>query len=59
VIDLAQLHVIGICGFSRAGKTVLLVGLVCILAWRGLRTLVTKRDAHGLDVDRGRDRCTG
>jgi len=48
VIDLAQLPVIGICGFSGAGKTSLVVDLVRLLARRGLRTLVIKHDAHGV-----------
>ena len=56
MIDLAQLPVLGICGFSGAGKTTLLLDLVRLLARRGLRTLVIKHDAHGLDVDRrGKD----
>lgn len=56
MIDLARLPVIGICGFSGAGKTTLLLGLVRLLVRRGLRTLVIKHDAHGLDVDRrGKD----
>ncbi len=53
---LSHLPVFGICGFSGAGKTTLLLGLVSKLRARGLRTLVIKHDAHGLDVDRrGKD----
>ena len=56
MIDLAQLPVIGICGFSGAGRTTLVLDLVRLLARRGLRTLVIKHDAHGLNIDRrGKD----
>lgn len=54
--DLTHVPVFGVCGFSGAGKTTLLLALVKQLCARGLRTLVLKHDAHGLDVDRrGKD----
>ena len=54
--DLAHTPVFGICGFSGAGKTTLIIELVCRLRARGLATLVIKHDAHGLTIDRpGKD----
>ena len=56
VTDLSHLPVFGICGFSGAGKTTLVLDLVKRLRERGLATLVIKHDAHRLDVDRpGKD----
>jgi molybdopterin-guanine dinucleotide biosynthesis protein A len=53
---LARLPVFGICGWSGAGKTTLILELLRRLRARGLATLVLKHDAHGLDVDRaGKD----
>jgi molybdopterin-guanine dinucleotide biosynthesis protein MobB len=48
--------VFGICGYSGAGKTTLIVEIVRRLRSRGLATLVIKHDAHGLTLDRrGKD----
>ena len=48
--------VFGICGYSGAGKTTLIVEIVHRLRSRGLATLVIKHDAHGLTMDRrGKD----
>lgn len=48
--------VFGICGYSGAGKTTLIVEIVRRLRSRGLATLVIKHDAHGLTIDRrGKD----
>ena len=51
VTDLSQLPVFGICGFSGAGKTTLVLDLVKRLRERGLATLVIKHDAHHLEID--------
>jgi molybdopterin-guanine dinucleotide biosynthesis protein A len=54
--SLGPVPVFGICGFSGAGKTTLIVDLIARLRARGLATLVIKHDAHGLDLDRpGKD----
>ena len=46
----------GICGYSGAGKTTLIVEIVRRLRSRGLATLVIKHDTHGLTIDRrGKD----
>lgn len=48
--------VIGICGYSGAGKTTLVETLVPRLAREGLSVAVVKHDAHGLTPDtRGKD----
>lgn len=48
--------VFAICGYSGAGKTILILDLVARLGSRGLATLVIKHDAHGLTLDRpGKD----
>jgi len=48
--------VFGICGYSGAGKTTLIVEIVRRLRSRGLATLVIKHDSHGLTIDRpGKD----
>jgi molybdopterin-guanine dinucleotide biosynthesis protein MobB len=53
---LSDVPVFGICGFSGAGKTTLVLELVKRLRAHGLATLVIKHDAHGLQVDRrGKD----
>jgi molybdopterin-guanine dinucleotide biosynthesis protein MobB len=54
--QLAHTPVFGICGYSGAGKTTLIVEIVRRLRARGLATLVIKHDAHGLTIDRrGKD----
>jgi len=56
MIALEHTPVFGICGYSGAGKTTLIVELVRRLCARGLSTLVIKHDAHGLTVDQpGKD----
>jgi molybdopterin-guanine dinucleotide biosynthesis protein MobB len=48
--------VFGICGYSGAGKTTLIVEIVRRLRARCLATLVIKHDSHGLTIDRrGKD----
>lgn len=48
--------VFGICGYSGAGKTTLIVEIVHRLRSRGLATLVIKHDSHSLTIDRrGKD----
>jgi molybdopterin-guanine dinucleotide biosynthesis protein MobB len=55
-MDLKHTPVFGICGFSGAGKTTLILEIVRRLRARGLATLVIKHDTHGLTVDRrGKD----
>jgi molybdopterin-guanine dinucleotide biosynthesis protein MobB len=54
--SLTHTPVFGICGYSGAGKTTLIVEMVGRLRSRGLATLVIKHDAHGLSLDRrGKD----
>ena len=56
MMALEHTPVFGICGFSGAGKTTLIIELVRRLHARGLASLVIKHDAHGLTVDRpGKD----
>jgi len=56
MMALEHTPVFGICGFSGAGKTTLILELVRRLRARGLATLVIKHDAHGLTIDRpGKD----
>ncbi|MBM3501190.1 MAG: molybdopterin-guanine dinucleotide biosynthesis protein B [Armatimonadetes bacterium] len=48
--------VIGVCGYSNSGKTLLLERLVPRLTGRGLRVALIKDSHHPLDVDRsGKD----
>lgn len=50
------LPVLGVCGYSGAGKTTLIEALIPRLKARGWRVVVIKHDAHGLKVDRpGKD----
>jgi molybdopterin-guanine dinucleotide biosynthesis protein B len=47
---------VGICGWSGAGKTTLIEALLPRLKARGLVAGVIKHDAHGLDLDtKGKD----
>jgi len=51
-----HLPILGVCGRSGAGKTTLLERLLPRLQAGGLRVVVVKHDAHGIDVDRpGKD----
>ncbi|MCG3179785.1 MAG: Molybdenum cofactor guanylyltransferase [Phycisphaerae bacterium] len=53
---LDDLPVLGVCGFSGAGKTTLIEAVLPALRVRGLRVTVVKHDAHGIDIDRaGKD----
>jgi molybdopterin-guanine dinucleotide biosynthesis protein MobB len=48
--------VLAICGYSGAGKTTLIEGLLPLLAARGLRVGVLKHDTHHLTLDpQGKD----
>ncbi len=48
--------VIGFSGFSGAGKTTLIEGIIPLLKERGLTVAVIKHDAHEFDMDReGKD----
>jgi molybdopterin-guanine dinucleotide biosynthesis protein MobB len=54
--DFEHVPVFGICGYSGAGKTTLILEIVRRLRARGLATLVIKHDTHGLTIDRpGKD----
>jgi molybdopterin-guanine dinucleotide biosynthesis protein MobB len=46
-----NLAVFGICGWSGAGKTTLIEKMVRVLAGKGIKVAVVKRDVHGLQVD--------
>ncbi|NIA14341.1 MAG: molybdopterin-guanine dinucleotide biosynthesis protein B [Nitrospiraceae bacterium] len=53
---LDRLPIIGVCGFSGAGKTTLIERLVPLLRADGLTVAVVKHDTHGLQVDQpGKD----
>jgi molybdopterin-guanine dinucleotide biosynthesis protein B len=45
------MNVVGICGYSGAGKTTLVEGLVRALRAKGLRVSVIKHARHGFDID--------
>lgn len=48
--------IIGISGWSGAGKTTLIERLIPVLLKKGIRTAVIKHDVHGIDEDdRGKD----
>lgn len=50
------MKVLGVCGWSGAGKTTLITALVAGLRARGLRVAVIKHAHHGFDIDRpGKD----
>lgn len=50
------MKVLGVCGWSGAGKTTLIAALVAGLRARGLRVAVVKHAHHGFDLDRpGKD----
>jgi len=49
--NLEPCPVLGICGYSGAGKTTLIEQLLPMLRQRGLRIGVVKHDAHGLTLD--------
>ncbi len=51
-----DLPIFGICGWSGSGKTTLIERIVPRLTEKGLKVVVVKHDAHGIDVDRpGKD----
>ena len=53
---LADLPILGICGFSGSGKTTLIEQLVPHLLSMGMKVAVFKHDVHGIDLDRpGKD----
>jgi molybdopterin-guanine dinucleotide biosynthesis protein B len=45
------MNVVGVSGFSGAGKTTLVEGLVRALRAKGLRVSVIKHARHGFDID--------
>lgn len=45
------MNVLGICGFSGAGKTALVEGLVKAMRAQGLRVSVIKHAHHSFDID--------
>lgn len=50
------MKVFGFCGYSGAGKTTLIEGLIPIFAARGLKVSLIKHTHHGFDIDRpGKD----
>ena len=50
------MKVLGIMGYSGAGKTTLIEGLIRRFATRGLRVSLVKHAHHGFDIDRpGKD----
>ncbi len=54
--SLKFLPILGICGFSGSGKTTLIESLLPLLTVKGLRVVVIKHDAHGIQVDQqGKD----
>ena len=48
---LDRLPVLGICGFSGAGKTTLIEKIIPLLTEKGLKVAVVKHDAHRIVVD--------
>lgn len=53
---LGDLPILGICGWSGSGKTTLIEQILPALRQQGLKVVVVKHDAHGIDVDRpGKD----
>ncbi len=44
-------YILGICGWSGCGKTVLVEAVVLRLRNMGLKTAVVKHDVHGLNID--------
>ncbi|MFC1489656.1 molybdopterin-guanine dinucleotide biosynthesis protein B [Candidatus Latescibacterota bacterium] len=48
---LENLPILGICGFSGAGKTTLIEKLIPLLSAKGLKIAVVKHDAHRIVVD--------
>lgn len=44
-------RVVAVCGWSGAGKTYVVAGLIRTLTARGLRVATVKHDAHGFDPD--------
>ena len=48
---LEKLPILGICGFSGAGKTTLIEKIVPVLTAKGLKIAVVKHDAHRIVVD--------
>jgi len=45
------MKVVGFAGFSGAGKTTLVEGVIAALRWRGLRVSVVKHAHHSFDID--------
>jgi molybdopterin-guanine dinucleotide biosynthesis protein B len=45
------MNVVGVCGYSGAGKTTLVEGLVRALRAKGLRVSIIKHARHGFDID--------